>query len=207
MNRQKSVKSKQQEILEAAQKRFAVYGIEKTTMQDIADDLNMVKGSLYYYFPDKENLYKAVIEAEQTEFLRMVGIDLGNITDPSEALNRYLIARLSYFRKLVNLSRMRAESLSEYRPLIYESVAQFREKEIEVVQKILEKGNSTGEFAIKDTYETSGLFLDLLRGLRRAILDDKKFLTVDEDEYNILKTKALAFGEIFLNGLKVKKQK
>jgi len=206
MNRQKSEKSRQQEILEAAQKRFAVYGIEKTTMQNIADDLNIVKGSLYYYYPDKENLYKAVIEAEQTEFLRMVGEDLRNISDPSEALIRYLIARLSYFRKLVNLSRMRAESLSDFRPLISESVKEFREKETRIVQEILEMGNGMGHYAVKDTYAIAGLFLDLLRGLRRAILDDKKLLIVDEDEYNILKTKALAFAEIFINGLKVKSE-
>jgi AcrR family transcriptional regulator len=200
-------KSKQQLILEAAQKRFAMYGIEKTTMQEIADDLNIVKGSLYYYFPDKENLYKAVIEAEQTEFLRMVKEDLENIHDSSEALNKYLINRLSYFKKLVNLSRMRAESLSEYRPLISESVIEFREKEKKIVQGILEGGREKGEFAIEDTYETAGLFLDLLRGLRRALLEEKKLLFVEEEEYNILLSKTLSFARIFINGLKVNAQK
>jgi AcrR family transcriptional regulator len=197
-------KGKQQIILEAAQKRFALYGIEKTTMQDIADDLNMVKGSLYYYYPDKENLYKAVIEAEQSEFIRLIEEDIENTDDPSEALNKYIINRLSYFRKLVNLSRMRSESLSEYRPLISGSVAEFREKEKRIVQRIFDSGNKKGRFDIKDTYETAGLFLDLLRGLRRALLDEKKLLFVEEDEYNELKTKTLSFAGIFMNGLKVK---
>ena len=60
---------KEQLILDAAQKRFGLYGIEKTSMREIADDLNLSKASLYYYFPDKESLYRAVVEKEQSEFL------------------------------------------------------------------------------------------------------------------------------------------
>ncbi len=42
---------------------------------EIANDLHMTKGALYYYFPGKENLYEAVIEKEQNEFLRKLGAD------------------------------------------------------------------------------------------------------------------------------------
>ena len=47
------------QIIESAQKRFGIFGLMKTTMREIAEDLNMSKGLLYYYFPDKEHLYKA----------------------------------------------------------------------------------------------------------------------------------------------------
>jgi AcrR family transcriptional regulator len=205
MSRTKNIKSKQQLILEAAQKRFAIYGVEKTTMQEIADDLRLVKGSLYYYFPDKENLFKAVIETEQAEFLKVIEEDIEKIKEPSEALRKYVLNRLSYFRKLVNLSRLRAESLNEYRPMITESMVKFREKERNIVKKIFDRGNDTGEFDIPDTLESASLFLDLLKGLRSAILNDKKLLSIDEDEYKTLTDKALTFADIFINGLLVNK--
>jgi AcrR family transcriptional regulator len=205
VNRTKNIKRKQQLILEAAQKRFAIYGVEKTTMQEIADDLRLVKGSLYYYFPDKETLFKAVIETEQAEFLKVIEEDIETIKEPSKALKKYVLNRLSYFRKLVNLSRLRAESLDEYRPMITESMVKFREKERNIVKKIFDRGNDTGEFDIADTSESASLFLDLLKGLRSAILNDKKLLSIDEDEYKILTDKALAFADIFINGLIVKK--
>jgi TetR/AcrR family transcriptional repressor of mexJK operon len=44
----KSHENKAAVIVETAQRRFAIYGIEKTTMREIAGDLNMSKGSLYY---------------------------------------------------------------------------------------------------------------------------------------------------------------
>ena len=42
-------------IIEASQKRFGIFGVEKTSMREIADDLKLSKASLYYYFPDKES--------------------------------------------------------------------------------------------------------------------------------------------------------
>ena len=56
--------SKTEQIIKFAQKRFGQYGFEKTTMNEIASDLNMCKGSLYYYFPDKEHIYLAVAKKE-----------------------------------------------------------------------------------------------------------------------------------------------
>lgn len=44
-------------IIEAALKRFAHYGLSKTTMTEIAKDISFSKALLYYYFPDKLSLY------------------------------------------------------------------------------------------------------------------------------------------------------
>ena len=68
---------KTNEILAAAQKRFGMYGLDKTSVSEIAADLNMSKGSIYYYFPDKDSLYMAVVEKEHTEFLETVEESIG----------------------------------------------------------------------------------------------------------------------------------
>lgn len=44
---------KREQIIEGAIKRFSHFGINKTTMNDIAEDLAVSKPSLYYYFPIK----------------------------------------------------------------------------------------------------------------------------------------------------------
>lgn len=55
-------------ILNAAQKRFGHYGLCKTTMNEIAADVGMGKASLYYYFPDKEAVFQAVIKKNRKSF-------------------------------------------------------------------------------------------------------------------------------------------
>jgi len=189
-------------IIETAQRRFGLYGIEKTTMREIAGDLNMTKGSLYYYFPDKENLYKAVVDKEQSEFIKVLYNDLQNTDDPVEGIKRYVLNRLHYFKTMVNLSRLRAETFSEYKPLIADSVMRFRENEMKIILEFLEKGKSKGIFHVDDPSETASLFLDLLLGLRSAVLTDKKLLIIDEDEFRIMADKAMKFTVIFINGIK-----
>ena len=59
---------KKEAIIKVAQEQFGLYGYKKTSMMEIADALGMSKGLLYYYFPDKEHLYTAVVEKEFMEF-------------------------------------------------------------------------------------------------------------------------------------------
>lgn len=193
---------KRELIIETAQKRFGIYGVEKTSMREIATDLNMTKGALYYYFSGKENLYNSVIKKEQNEFLLKLKEDGKNATDNTDYLKIYSVKRLSYFRSLLNLSRIRQESLADIRPLIDQSLKDLREKERDMIIQVFKKGNSNGEFRIIDPAGTAILFLDLLRGLRSSVLNNRKMLVIDDDEYSLLLKRTVDFTEIFINGLR-----
>jgi AcrR family transcriptional regulator len=193
---------KEQLIIEAAQKRFGLYGIEKTSMREIADDLNLSKASLYYYFPDKESLYKAVVEKEQTEFLTMMTERIINIRKADQLLLEYSNARLSYFRTLLNLSRLRLQFYSDLKPVLKDTMHVFREKEKEIITQIINKGIQDGIFYYNDVNKAASLFLDMLRGLRMSILNDKISLVLDQQEYDRFLEKTNAVTEIFIRGLK-----
>jgi AcrR family transcriptional regulator len=189
-------------ITEAAQKRFGIYGIEKTSMREIANDLRLSKASLYYYFPDKESLYKAVIEKEQEEFIKKISENILTIKDPEKLLQEYTIARLTYFRTLLNLSRLRLEAYSDIKPIFRDTINKFKEREKEILIKIFTVGISSGKFSISDTDNIASLFLDLLKGLRISVVNDKKMLFIEEEEYNTLVEKTVAFTEIFIRGVR-----
>jgi AcrR family transcriptional regulator len=196
--------SKVQLIIEAAQHRFGIFGIEKTSMREIADDLKLSKAALYYYFPDKESLYKAVIEKEQHEFIANINIKVKEIEDPEIFLREYASNRLSYFRKLMNLSRLRLEAYSDLRPLIRDTLSLFRKKEKEIIMEVFEKGIIKGVFSIEDADQTASLFLDLLKCLRISVVNEKKSLFIEEEEYEKLLGNTIAFTDIFIKGIKIK---
>lgn len=195
---------KVQLIIEAAQKRFGLYGIEKTSMREIADDLKLSKASLYYYFPDKESLYRAVVKKEQEEFLNKISERILSFHEPEQLLLEYTNARLSYFRTLLNLSRLRLEEYSDLKPVFKETILLFNEKEKEIIIKIFYKGISRGIFFIRNPDATASLFLDLLKGLRISVFNDKKTLFIEQDEFSRLLENTNAFTKIFINGLKFK---
>jgi AcrR family transcriptional regulator len=202
--KEKQKENKVEIIITTAQKRFGLYGVEKTSMQEIANDLGMSKASLYYYFPDKESLYKSVISREHKEFLRILDKDIKNISDPAECLRKYSLARISYFRNLMSLSRLRLTSYDQLKPVIADLLKSFREEEKHVVIEILEKGNKENIFKIDDTYMAATLLLDLLRGQSNLILSGKNLLVIDDAEYNMLNEKVKDIVEIFIKGLMYK---
>src|ERR1700744_4039399 len=76
---------KKEKILEAAYQRFLHYGYSKTTMNEIAGDLSLSKALLYYYFPDKSQLYVAVMRKLAGEYLQKLQNKLDKFSDLKEA--------------------------------------------------------------------------------------------------------------------------
>jgi AcrR family transcriptional regulator len=195
---------KVQMIIEASQKRFGLFGVEKTSMREIAYDLKLSKASLYYYFPDKESLYIAVVKKEQEEFISKISERIFNFHEPEQLLLEYANARLSYFRTLLNLGRLRLETFSGMKPALFGVIQDFREKEKGIIINIFEKGIEKGTFQIKDPEQTASLFLDLLKGLRVSLIKEKETLFIEQNEYEILLEKTIDFTNLFIRGIKCK---
>jgi len=195
-------KEKVNDILEVAQKRFGMYGFYKTTMNEIADDLNMSKASLYYYYPDKESLFKAVFEKEKQEFIDILHTKNESCDDPVELLNEYAMIRIKYFGSLLNLSRVRIDEMRGVRNIMKGLWEHFRLKEKEEIISILVKGVNKKQFRIINIDETAVLFLDALRGISISYLRDKDISFLEKEDFNTLADQVKLFTGIFINGIK-----
>src|SRR5690606_41814195 len=91
---------RKEEIVEVALKRFAHYGFNKTTMNEVADDLNITKANLYYYYPDKLELIKDVIRHVGKEIYREEKIIINAYRNNFlEVMFSLLEVRASYLKK------------------------------------------------------------------------------------------------------------
>jgi TetR/AcrR family transcriptional regulator, cholesterol catabolism regulator len=78
------------EILEIATRVFARKGIANTTMRDIADEVGILHGSLYYHFGSKEQLLDEILRPVMTDLVdQYLGI-LDQVPDPVEAVKRLI---------------------------------------------------------------------------------------------------------------------
>lgn len=75
-------KENTEKIFSAALKVFSKYGYKKTTVEDIAKELNMTKGNLYLYVKDKKDLYHKAVEYALLRWQNYVRHALLNETDP-----------------------------------------------------------------------------------------------------------------------------
>jgi len=51
-------------LVQTARMVFARYGYKKTALDDIAREARKGKSTIYYYFKSKDDIFKAVIDAE-----------------------------------------------------------------------------------------------------------------------------------------------
>ncbi len=93
------------DVLEAAVKVFHQRGYSDATVQDVADELGILKGSLYHYIDTKEDLLFQLIDEVHTQvqlILEQVEAEPG--LDPLERLGLYVRRQVEY--NLENLSRI-----------------------------------------------------------------------------------------------------
>jgi TetR/AcrR family transcriptional regulator len=190
-------------ILAAAQKRFGHYGLSKTTMNDIADDIGMSKASLYYYFKDKENIYKAVVEKEQNYFVQEMKKIIQSPNKAEWMLIEYVRLRLELLKELLSLGKFTQGSYQDFRPLIQSLLADFRKKEMSMVSEILKLGVTKKEFAIENIKKHSEFFLDTLRAIRLLILADVGMTEISKEKYLKINQQTKMFTELFIKGIKI----
>ena len=193
---------KLEEILREAKRRFGLYGFDRTTMQEIAGGFSMSKGSLYYYFPDKESLFKAVIEREQELFFQLISKKIAKLESPEEMLSEFLKQRHIHFKKFVNLNIFRYSNVAKIRPHISATFLNFRERETRLIFSILNKGVEMGVFNLADPLKSATLFLDVLHGMRLVVMNFRDYSELHKVDYDRIDEKNKQFLELFITSMK-----
>lgn len=198
---------KQQAIIEAALKRFAYFGVSKTTMAEIAADLSLSKASLYYYFPDKLNLYSAVLQTITDSGAAEHYEGITNEKDPFKAIVFFLERRTDFIIKYHNiLEYLKKFTPNTMPPELQPLFAHLRKRELVRLTGIIEKGVQSGLFKIKDTKKTAELFFDFLEGFRNAFLINSPDFFPDKKQFQAILCKEIEFSLIFFKGLTIKKE-
>ena len=194
-------KTKEKAIIEAAKERFAHFGFSKVTMEEIASDVDLGKASLYYYFPTKEDLFKAVISLEQNKLKENFEELLQKNTAASKKLQEYVDLRMKFFRDLINLGTLSVHSYFDTKSVIKEVFIDFEKIELQLIKKIINEGKKAKEFKPELAEDTSLIFLHILQGLRCRVLRWAKGTSLDaETNYDLQKEMSTA-TEIFINGI------
>lgn len=193
--------SKVQSILEAARKRFAHFGLAKTTMNDIAADIGMSKASLYYYFTDKDRIFKAVVEQDMAEFEGVIQELIERPSRPTYKLKKYVTLRHQLLVKLFNLGRIENPSPADlFNPVYDDLKIKYTAKEKALVQRILQYGIDEKEYTRFPVQVYADLFISALSGIRTHALTASE--SVRKEMAGVEEQSSL-FVEIFIKSIQV----
>jgi len=143
-------------ILDAVDALLSKYGYGKMTIEDVAKQVGIGKGTIYLHFPSKEELVLAHIDRIAEGVIRK----LQELADSSDSvdrrLRRMLILRvLQRFDSVAHYSQNLGDLLSSVRaPLLQRRQAHF-EKEAAVFEGVLREGARLGSLECPDPLMTS----------------------------------------------------
>ena len=190
-------------ILEGAIKRFCHFGINKTSMSEIAEDLSLSKPALYYYYPDKQSLIVAVADKISSAYADEVEVIFKKISTLEDALMDLIELRRNFFLKYFML-HMEEEYSDAYLkdPTLIQVMHKVKKREIGIIAASFQAGIENGEILEIDAFKTTELLLDTLRGLRSSCMRSEKMILPDADAFEQVFCKQKEVARIFLKGIK-----
>ena len=168
--------SRRREILAAAGRAFDAHGYAATTMEAVADEAGVSKGSLYNYFESKHDLFAQVVVGTVAGSEAEAGEVIGQSQPASEklaALLDYWFRRLGDFQRIGRLvMEFWATAAREQREGQLSVV--FRESygaTLRLIGALLAEGVSAGEFrANLDTAVATSLIRAMLDGVMMQLI-------------------------------------
>ncbi|HWM93098.1 MAG TPA: TetR/AcrR family transcriptional regulator [Thermoanaerobaculia bacterium] len=147
------VEGKKREILAAASRVFRAKGLHAAGMRDIAAELGMAVGNLYYYFKDKEALLAFVQESALSSLLDMACrvrvMDLPVDRKLRLLLEEHVIGLNDPEEGTPgSLAHLEVEALGELRR---SAVLAQRDEYEQIVRRMIEEGMSAGVFRQVDS--------------------------------------------------------
>ena len=152
----KKTETKRAEIIETAERRFREAGYNKTTMAEIADDLNMSAANLYRFFKSKQDIAAACCErclGERGECLSAVTKQQD--LSAGEKLLAFVLEDIRYtFERAENepkINELIASVTHNRQDIVISKLGEQRE----LIAEIIEQGNLSGEFNVVDVMKAA----------------------------------------------------
>jgi AcrR family transcriptional regulator len=160
-------------IKDAAKRVFSKWGLNKTTMEDIAHEAGKGKSTLYYYFKSKEEIFENVAIDELTSIIKKAKAGIEDIASPKDKLKRYIAITLTEIKKAVTIYSLIRGEIKGNKEFVDNIRKRIDKKEELIIREILTLGFKSNEFNFLKESEldkAANVILLMIRGLQLQLL-------------------------------------
>lgn len=154
------------EILEAARHVFARSGYNETTIDSIAEEAGVAKGTVYLYFPSKQDLFRAALRSGLTELCERSLVEINSAPTVSERLRAFIGARLRYCSENRDFFRIYYTEFASLKVRSSAAQPEFQDLydlQVNLLQSLLDAGVQSGELRAMDTRRAAHLVFEYVR--------------------------------------------
>lgn len=163
---------RRQQIFQAALTCFARTGYHQTTMDDIVAESGLSKGTLYWYFDSKKDLFLALFQ----EVIGELGQSWDAIaTNPDTSPTEKLVASIGLFRsELTEMApffgiMMEAWALTRHDEEVEDVIRELYRPYLAVMERIIREGVASGDFDVRSERAMALVVMTLYDGITLAL--------------------------------------
>ena len=184
-------------ILDAAERLVAHYGYRKMTMDDLAREVGIGKGTIYLHFSSKEEVVLSYIDRLVSRLKERLREIASSKQSPPERIRQMLLARVLFRLDSVQNYRLSMDDLlGAIRPALFARRERHFQEEAEIFAKVLKEGQAVGVFTLKKPLLTAHTLLLATNSLLPYGLSVREFGARREIE-----EKTARIADLLLHGL------
>jgi AcrR family transcriptional regulator len=153
-------------ILDAVDVLLAKFGFKKMTMEDVARQVGIGKGTIYLHFPGKEELILSHIDRIAERIVAKIREIAGSSDSPDRRIRKMLVHRVLFrFDSVAHYSQNLSDLLSSVRTALLTRREAHFEKEAAVFEDVLREGARLGTLECPDPRTASFVLIQSTNSL------------------------------------------
>jgi AcrR family transcriptional regulator len=179
-----------EKILKVASRIFGQYGFYRSTMDEVARTAHKAKGSIYYYFTNKEDLFKEVVVGEMDILKSSLQQLIREDKTATEMIKSYFLVRMDVMRRCVNYQQMLRADFAEKFEFLNEARRDLDIFEVSLLTKILQKAVIEQNLEIHDVEKSAQVIVIAIKAFEVPLFLQNK---IDEYEQTVIELLNLIF--------------
>jgi AcrR family transcriptional regulator len=184
-------------ILDATDQLLARYGYQKMTIDDLAKEVGIGKGSVYLHFRSKEEIVLSHIDRIVDRLKNRLCKIVESEKNPEEKVMEMLLLRVLFrFDSVQHYTQSINDLLSSLRSKVIERRETYFKQESEIFAKVLNEGVEKEIFKIVDVDSTAEAFIFATNSLLPSSLS-----TQELGKRSDIEEKTRRIAQILINGI------
>jgi TetR/AcrR family fatty acid metabolism transcriptional regulator len=198
-----STMSTRDAILDATDRLLTRFGYKKMTIDDLAAEVGIGKGSVYLHFESKEEIALSHVDRIVERLKRRLSEIASTNASAADRICQMLIERVLFrFDSVQHYTQSLNEMLSVLRPRLLDRRKKYFNEEAGIIADVIREGQKEGELAKGDPLDISLTLLSATNSLLPYSLSAYELGERDE-----LKERTRKIADLLVKGLSLKETK
>lgn len=193
-----SVIDRENDILIAATRIFAKKDYHQVTMDEIARELKVGKGTLYRYYHSKEELYFSIINRGLEALYNYLKRETDKEEDILSKIKKLIYCNLRFFEKNKPFVKLFFQEEIKFKSKGMMQCKNSLEKNVKLVEKLIWDGQLQGVIKVVDVSLCANLLVGMMKQMFLKLTEE------EEENLNIASVTDLIY-DAFLNGFQAKR--